>query len=188
MAFNANGIRGQTHELETLLYERNVDIVLLNETHLKSKDKFRMQNYYIYRNNRTDGPMGGTAIGVKKDVGHRVVNIPNLQFMETSGILLPISNNQEIFIGSIYKSPLKLLTRHDLDVITSISDRYILAGDFNAKQASWNSRKQNAAGTTSVAFKSLHRKNQLSITETLHCTNLMFWILLFPKTSIYQII
>ena len=32
MAFSANGIMEQTHELETLLYERNIDIVLLNET------------------------------------------------------------------------------------------------------------------------------------------------------------
>ena len=79
------------------LYERNIDIVLLNETHLKSKYKFRIQNDYTYRNDRTDGPMGGTAICVKKDIGHRVVNIPNLQFIEISGILLPISNNQEIF-------------------------------------------------------------------------------------------
>ena len=58
IAFNANGIREQTHELESLLYERNIDILLINETHLKPKDKFRLQNYFIYRNDRTHGPMG----------------------------------------------------------------------------------------------------------------------------------
>ena len=34
MAFNADGITGQVHELESILYERNIDILLLNETHL----------------------------------------------------------------------------------------------------------------------------------------------------------
>ena len=48
MAFNANGIAGQSNELEILLYERNIDILLINETHLKEKDKFRLQNYHIY--------------------------------------------------------------------------------------------------------------------------------------------
>ena len=74
IAFNANGIREQTHELESLLYERNIDILLINETHLKPKDKFRLQNYFIYRNDRTDGPMGGTAICVQIQIGRRVIH------------------------------------------------------------------------------------------------------------------
>ena len=55
-------------DLESLIYEINIDIVLLNETRLKTKDKFRLQNYFTYRNDRTDGPMGGDAICVKKTI------------------------------------------------------------------------------------------------------------------------
>ena len=83
-------------------YERDIDILLLNETHLKDKDKFRLRNCYIYRNDRKVGPLGGTAICVKKQIGHRVATIPNLQFIDISGILLPTANNKEIFIGAIY--------------------------------------------------------------------------------------
>ena len=50
MAFNANGVVDQARELEMVLHERKIDILLINETHLKEKDKFRLTNYYIYRN------------------------------------------------------------------------------------------------------------------------------------------
>ena len=66
MAYNANGIVEQARELETILYERDIDIILINETHLKEKDKIRLQNYYTYRNDRKDGLLGGTAICVRK--------------------------------------------------------------------------------------------------------------------------
>ena len=33
MAFNANGIVEQIRELELILHERNIDILLINETH-----------------------------------------------------------------------------------------------------------------------------------------------------------
>ena len=62
----ANGIVEQARELEMIVYETNIDIILINETHLKEKDKIRLQNYYTYRNDRKDGLLGGTAICVRK--------------------------------------------------------------------------------------------------------------------------
>ena len=47
MAFNANGIARQSNELEIILYGRKIDILLINETHLKETHKFRLTNYYI---------------------------------------------------------------------------------------------------------------------------------------------
>ena len=45
-----------------------------------------------YRNDRTDGPLGGAAICVKSQIGHRVASIPKLQFIEI------ITENNKIFI------------------------------------------------------------------------------------------
>ena len=137
MAFNANGIAGQSNELEMILYERKIDILLINETHLKENDKFRLSNYTIYRSDRKDGPLGGTAICVKNGIGHRVASIPNLYFIEISGIYLPVDIKKEIFIGSVYKSPYKLLMSHDLNINTKLSDQYLLAGDLHAKHLAW---------------------------------------------------
>ena len=108
IAFNANWIAGQSNELE-ILYVRKIYILLINETHLNENDKFRFTNYIIYRNDRRMVPMGGTAICVKNGIGHRVASIPNLHFIEITGIYLPIDNNKEILIGSVYKSPSKLV-------------------------------------------------------------------------------
>lgn len=58
----AQSIRNIQIELETFLYEHEIDIILLQETILKPTDKFRILNYNTYRNDRETGPGGGTAI------------------------------------------------------------------------------------------------------------------------------
>ena len=65
----------KSSDLEMILYERKINILLINETHLKENDKFRFTKYIIYRNDRTDGPLSGTAICVKNGIGHRVASI-----------------------------------------------------------------------------------------------------------------
>ena len=83
---------------------------------------------------------------VRKNNGHRTISISNLQFTEISVVILPTKYDKEIFIGSVYKSPTKLLTTNYLDIITSISDQYITAGDFKAKHKFCNSVAPNPAG------------------------------------------
>ena len=65
---------GQSNELE-VLYVNKIDILLIKETHLKEIDNFRFTNYIIYRNDKTDGPLGGAAISVRNGIGHRVASI-----------------------------------------------------------------------------------------------------------------
>ena len=53
-----------------------------------------------------------------------------------------------------------MLTTHDLDVITALSDRYILAGDFNAKHRDWNCRVQNPSG---IKLHTYCRRNSIEV-------------------------
>lgn len=45
ISYNANGIKKQKLEIISLLNELNIDIMCVNETHLRSEDRFNIPNY-----------------------------------------------------------------------------------------------------------------------------------------------
>lgn len=65
-SWNAQSIRCKRVELEEFLTDHGIDVMFIQETFLKPSDKFVISNYNVYRNDRTNGPGGGTAIITKK--------------------------------------------------------------------------------------------------------------------------
>ena len=91
--WNANGVRGKNEELVQFLSEKGIDICLLNETHLRNGESFRMANYVCYRNDRpTRG--GGTAILVRRGIDHHAVPISGLQQLEATAVQLNLVAGQ----------------------------------------------------------------------------------------------
>jgi exonuclease III len=45
--WNADGVRGRKQELDHFLGQHDIDIFLLAETHLRSREVFRLANYVI---------------------------------------------------------------------------------------------------------------------------------------------
>jgi hypothetical protein len=78
VAFNANGIGRQAHELRNQMQDLRIDVALFSETHLKPHMTFYFPNYHIYRNDRQDGHKGGTAVAVKKGIPHTYADLPPL--------------------------------------------------------------------------------------------------------------
>jgi hypothetical protein len=70
VAFNADGIGRQTHELRKQMQDLKIDVALFTDTHLKPHMRYYIPNYHIYRNDRQDGYKGGTAVAVKKGIPH----------------------------------------------------------------------------------------------------------------------
>jgi hypothetical protein len=66
VAFNANVIWRQAHELRKQMHDLKIDVALFSETLLKPHMRFYISNYHIYRNDRQDGHKGRTAVAVKK--------------------------------------------------------------------------------------------------------------------------
>ena len=64
--WNCQGLRPKRKELQNYLSKTQIDILTLNETFLKSKFKFHLPGYDIYKNDRLVGTQGGVAILVKK--------------------------------------------------------------------------------------------------------------------------
>ena len=65
----------------------------------------------------------------------------------------------------MYRSPSKLLTSHDLNILTNLSNQNILAGDFNAKHLAWGRLAQNPAGNKLHSYCRMHNIEVSAPTE-----------------------
>jgi exonuclease III len=72
--WNADDVRSRKQKLDHFLGQHGIDICLLTETHLRSKEVFRLANYVCHLNDRlTEG--GGTAILVWRGIVHHALPV-----------------------------------------------------------------------------------------------------------------
>ncbi|GFU83872.1 zinc finger protein 112 [Trichonephila clavipes] len=126
-------------------------VINLQETHLQPCHHLAFPNYNIYRTDRTCRG-GGTAILIKRSIPHHEIVINNHSF-ETTAIKIERSNLQPITVISAHRSPRKPILVHDLHQLFRNQDYVLVAGDLNAKHASWSPiAQQNVAGHTIRRF------------------------------------
>jgi hypothetical protein len=103
---------------------------------------------------------------IKKEIKHSEILLPKLQHMEATAVQLHI--NSELFtLVSIYNLPAKIVER-DLDLLIQTSNK-VIAGDFNSKYCTWNSRNDNAAGR---ALLNHYNKNEYLIASPNFATHI----------------
>ena len=54
LQWNINGYKSQYELLQKITQDENVDIICIQETNLKDKQKLNMKNYSCYNKNRSD--------------------------------------------------------------------------------------------------------------------------------------
>jgi hypothetical protein len=93
MGWNAGGVRSRKLELEHLLSQHGVDTCVLNETHLREKDVFRLGIYVCHQ---TDRPTqeGVTAILVRRGIDHYDVPVLGLIQLEATAIHIILVSGQ----------------------------------------------------------------------------------------------
>jgi len=122
---HTNGVHGRKLELDHLLGQYGINICLLTETHLKSGEAFRMENYVYHRTNRlTEG--GGTPVH-------------GLKHLETTAIRVMLAS-KPVKIMEVYLLPSQLLRASDLSASLGGGLCTLMAGDLNTKHVHWNSR------------------------------------------------
>ncbi|GLV46073.1 hypothetical protein CBL_05159 [Carabus blaptoides fortunei] len=147
--WNIAGLRSGRNEAELFADDHNIDVLLLNETHLRACDNPKIRNYSLYRTNR-DGAGGGTAIYIRSSlVSATAVNIE-----ATAVVILTASG--PLRLTAVYKSPNKTLLDADLESLLVTGQPTIIAGDLNVKDPSWNSRVTNRSGIKLRDFADTH--------------------------------
>lgn len=94
--WNAKSISNKIIELEYFLNQNKIDIICISETWLKQYQNISIQNYTVYRkdrsitslanNNRNVG--GGVAIAVRNGISHNLLPDIETEVIETIGIEL----------------------------------------------------------------------------------------------------
>lgn len=144
--WNARSIKNKREELTQFLTDYDIDILLLQETFLKTTDKFRIPKYKTYRTDRTTGQGGGTAIIIKTTLNFDILPTPNTDQIEATHGILTLPNNTKFNIISAYKPPNKIITENDIKTLIPDHGKTILAGDLNCKHTYWNSTHCDAEG------------------------------------------
>ncbi|CAF0880014.1 unnamed protein product, partial [Brachionus calyciflorus] len=144
-------------QLEEITNKIKPEIISLNETFFNSNFDFSLDNYDIYRkdrsvlnaNNKTKSG-GGAALCVKKNFIGKPIYIESQN--EVIGYRIDLNDNSSIAIFSIYASPSVQL---DLDLLSTIKNNYpnfLKVGDLNARRHSWNCIPENKKGKNLFNF------------------------------------
>lgn len=148
VSWNANGLISRKLELDYFLHSESVDICLVSETHCT--EKFSVGHTPTYRVYHTFHPSGtargGTAIYVKKSLDHAPSHWHADNNIQLTSITLS-PQHQSVHIASCYCSPSARLDTLDFELILSyLGQRYIIGGDFNAKNPVWGSLTTSSRG------------------------------------------
>ena len=136
--WNANGLHKKYSTFITFLYEHNIDIACVSETHLLNEKNFKIPNYKIYRHDRNARiASGGVAIIIKHKLSHHSIYLPNIPDLEAVCIQLLQRNNTTVNIISAYKQPCKRLNPLAISTLFESNQPTLLLGDLNCKHESW---------------------------------------------------
>lgn len=142
--WNARGLRHDRHEFRAFLDANNIDVAFITETFLTPQVNLKCAGFKVYRQDRAGRRGGGVAVFVRSSIAHCEYLLPQLAALEAVAIRAYIGRLPFLLMAAY--SPPGTLTERDLDIVTSLSDRFVVAGDFNAKHASWNCQRPNRQG------------------------------------------
>ena len=139
--WNANGLAQHTEEVKNYIQHRQVDIMLISETHFTPRSYFKTSNYAIYDTEHPDGTAhGGTAILIKSCIKHYLHGHYNLEHLEATSITV------EDWVGPLTIAAIDCPPKHTIKAeqfqhfYTSLGHRFLAGEDYNAKHTHWGSR------------------------------------------------
>lgn len=145
-AWNSQSIYNKIGEVEDFTQKHNIDILMLNETWLKNNKKIYIKGFKCIRKDRKNENGGGVAILIKNSYRFNVETLNTITSIEHLTISIKNTNNEEIYLTSLYNRPQNKLNIFELEEICKQKNKIIIAGDFNAHNTLWNCIKTNTNG------------------------------------------
>ena len=150
--WNACSLRNKHVELLDFLGEKEVDIAVITETHLKPEVNIFLPGFQLVRLDRISAGGEEVAIAVRSNVKRRLLPSFQLKTIEAIGVEVETSLGPIIIIAAY--CPKQTTTRdgtaaklrNDLAKLTRRRAKYIIAGDLNARHEVWGNRRQNRNG------------------------------------------
>lgn len=139
--WNANGLSQHKEELEHFLRDKQIDVMLVSETHLTQRSLFSLRGYTLYDTKDPRGrACGGSAILIKSRLKHYLMCDYCENYLQATTICFE-ELVDSLVISSIYFPPRFSVSEDQyINFFKSLGPRFIVAGDFNAKHTFWGSR------------------------------------------------
>ena len=145
------------------MQNKNIDVLLVSETHLTNRYNFYISGYTFYCTNHPDGKAhGGTGILIRNRLKHYPLDEFSKDYMQATSIHLE-SFAGDLNISAIYCPPRFSMTKEKFEeFFSTLGGRFLACGDYNAKHTYWGSRLMNPRGRQ--LYKALvDRNNGLDI-------------------------
>lgn len=134
-------------ELSKFLNREKIDVMLLSETHLTNKYNFTIPGFLFYKTNHPDGKAhGGTGVLVRRRLKHHFIGSYEQNNLQATSICVQTCK-KDLTLSAVYCPPRFILSEAEfLNFFKTLGDKFIAAGDYNAKHKFWGSRTSNPKG------------------------------------------
>lgn len=145
--WNANGAAKHNNEIHTFLTVNNIDILMISETHFANKNYFKIHNYSMYHTpHPSDRARGGVAIIIRNSIKHYEEVKYQEEHIQATTIVIKEWMGQ-LALAAVYCSlNCNIKIQQFKHFFSTLSNRFIAGGDYNAKHCFWGSRIQNHRG------------------------------------------
>lgn len=159
-SWNCNGaLINKKVTIENFLIKNKIDILMINETKLIAKDKFKMKNYAVLRADRNNiTRAGGVIVLIHESIPFTKCKPLIIRKLETISFKI-----DKTIITAAYNLPDNNFTDNDLDLIFAQGANVWLMGDLNSRYTIWNNSYNNPNGRT---LKNYIDNNTLHISYT----------------------
>ena len=145
---NIQSIRNKLDELKHFIAYYNLDILSLNETHLKPSHKISIPNFNIIRLDRQNKNGGGVCVIIRSTIDYNQIFPGDLADEEAIILEFPTISihHDRLIFASYYSPPNKTISKELTENIFKLSENVLLVGDLNAHHEDWLSSKSNQKG------------------------------------------
>jgi hypothetical protein len=147
LEWNVNGLPQKRQELQLFLDEQKIDVCLLAETHLTNQSYIKIKGYQVYHMvHPQNTARGGTVVLVKDNKIHHEEAKYETDEIQATVVTVEIKR-QAITFAAAYCPPSYNLKKTDyLNFLRSLGERFMVGGDYNAKNTHWGSRLTTSKG------------------------------------------
>ena len=135
--------------IEHYIYNNNIDILLVSETHFTSKSYMKIPYHTIYDTKHPSGKAHkGTAVIIRNDIKHYLHSQVNKEYIQATTVTVQTSSNY-FQLSAVYVSPRHKITSQIWEeYFQHLGDKYIAAEDNNSEHTLWGSRITTPRGRT----------------------------------------
>ena len=150
MFWNSRGLRNKISELHDYINKEKLLVVGVNETFLTDSVTLPPLKDFEYIRIDKSNHSGGLLLIIHKSIVFNVIDLPQTDLFECLALKIKTNNNRSFLLVLVYCQGSQQLInsnfQHELSLLCSHSEQFVLMGDFNARHTSWNCLRSNKAG------------------------------------------